>query len=481
VLAGTLLKASDTTTSLKSPLFRFPLRQQFIMSSVKQLAVRGAVWTIASYGLSQVLRLGSNLILTRLLVPEMFGLIGLVYVFITALHLFSDLGIGTSLIQNKRGEEPDFLNTAWTLQVYRGVILWFCTLLMAWPISQLYQQPQFLWLIPVVGLGTVITGFNSTSIFTINRNMDFRKLAIYELSGQLIGIVVMIAWAWFSPTIWAILIGSFASQILQLTLSHYWNSGSPHRFILNQEVVKEIMSFGKWIFVSTALTFFAEQADRLILGKILTLDVLGIYGVALTLADIPRSVTLALSGKVMFPAITKFVEQPREILRAKILKNRQPILIAFAAGLALLVSFGDFAIKILYDDRYIQAAWMLPILALGIWPRVLCNTGIESALFAIGKIQYPAFGQFLRFLWTSIGLWVGFSTAGLPGAIVAVALNDLGFYAAISYGLCREGLNSLVQDLQATILLSVLLAAVLAARYFLGFGLPIDLLLQKYS
>jgi len=451
------------------------------MSSVKQLAVRGAVWTIASYGLSQVLRLGSNLILTRLLVPEMFGLISLVYVFITALHLFSDVGIGTSLIQNKRGEEPDFLNTAWTLQVCRGVILWFCTLLLAWPIAHLYQQPQFLWLIPVVGLGTVISGFNSTSVFTLNRNMAFRPLAIFELSGQLTGIVVMIVWAWFSPTIWAILMGSFASQILQLIWSHYWNSSSPHRFMLNQEVVREILSFGKWIFVSTALTFFAEQADRLILGKILTLDVLGVYGVALTLADIPRSITLALSGKVMFPAITKLADEPREILRAKILKNRQPILIACAAGLALLVSFGDVAIKILYDDRYIQAAWMLPILALGIWPRVLCNTGIESALFAIGKIQYPAFGQFLRFLWTSIGLWVGFSTAGLLGAIVAVALNDIGFYAAISYGLWREGLNCLVQDLQATILLSVLLAAVLSARYYFGFGLPIDLLLQKYS
>ena len=81
----------------------------------------------------------------------------LVYVFITALHLFSDLGIGTSLIQNKRREEPDFLNTAWTLQVCRGVILWFCTLLLAAPIAHLYQQPQFLWLIPVVGLGTVIS------------------------------------------------------------------------------------------------------------------------------------------------------------------------------------------------------------------------------------------------------------------------------------------------------------------------------------
>ena len=447
------------------------------MSSVKQLAVRGAVWTIASYGLSQVLRLGSNLILTRLLVPEMFGLMSLVYVFITALHLFSDLGIGTSLIQNKRGEDPDFINTAWTLQVYRGLILWFCTLLLAWPLAQLYQQPQFLWLIPVVGFGTVISGFNSTSLFTLNRNMAIGKLAIFELSGQALGIAVMIAWAWLSPTIWAILMGSFSSQIMQLVWSHYLHSGPPHRLVWNQEVVKEIFSFGKWIFVSTALTFLAEQADRLILGKLLTFYMLGVYGVALTLADLPRSVTLALSGKVMFPAISKLADEPREILRAKVLKTRQPILIVLAVGLTALVCFGDIAIKIMYDQRYVDATWMLPILALGIWPRVLCNTGNESILFALGKIQYPAFGQFLRFLWTSIGLWVAFSIAGLPGAIVAVALNDLGFYTAISYGLWREGVNCLGQDLQATVLLLALITSVLAARYFLGLGLPIDLLL----
>jgi O-antigen/teichoic acid export membrane protein len=451
------------------------------MSSVKQLAVRGAVWTIASYGLSLVLRLGSNLILTRLLVPEMFGLMTLVYVFITALHLFSDLGIGQTLIQNKRGEEPDFINTAWTLQVYRGLFLWFCTLLLAWPVSHLYQEPQFLWLIPVVGFGTVISGFNSTSLFTLNRNMAFGQLAIYELAGQVVSIVVMIVWAWFSPTIWAILVGSFASQILQLIWSHYLNSGVPNRFVWNQEVVKEIFSFGKWIFVSTALTFFSEQADRLILGKLLTLDMLGVYGVALTLADLPRSVTLTVSMKVLFPAISKLTDQPREKLRATILKNREPLLIVLAVGMTALVSFGDIAIKIMYDERYIDAAWMLPILALGIWPRVLCNTGIEPVLFAIGKIQYPAFGQLVRFVWTSIGLWIGFSTAGLVGAIVAVALNDLCFYVVISYGLCRERVNCLVQDFQATVLLLTLLTSVLTARHLLGFGLPIDLLLKQSS
>jgi O-antigen/teichoic acid export membrane protein len=94
------------------------------MSSLKTLAIRGAIWTIAGYGAGQLLRLGGNLVLTRLLEPKLFGLMTLVFVFITALHLFSDLGIGVSVIQNKRGDDPVFLNTAWTLQVVRGVFLW---------------------------------------------------------------------------------------------------------------------------------------------------------------------------------------------------------------------------------------------------------------------------------------------------------------------------------------------------------------------
>jgi O-antigen/teichoic acid export membrane protein len=112
------------------------------MSSIKKLAIRGAVWTIASYGTSQILRFGSNLILTRLFIPDVFGLMALVYVFISGLHLFSDIGIGTSIIQNKRGDDPVFLNTAWTMQVIRGVGLWICSFLIAWPVAAFYAKPN---------------------------------------------------------------------------------------------------------------------------------------------------------------------------------------------------------------------------------------------------------------------------------------------------------------------------------------------------
>ncbi|MFM6205833.1 oligosaccharide flippase family protein, partial [Planktothrix sp.] len=91
------------------------------MTSLSKKAIQGTIWTLFGYGGSQVLRFGGNLILTRLLVPELFGLMALVNTFITGLNLFSDVGIRPSIIRSQRGDDPEFLNTAWTIQVFRGL------------------------------------------------------------------------------------------------------------------------------------------------------------------------------------------------------------------------------------------------------------------------------------------------------------------------------------------------------------------------
>lgn len=442
-------------------------------SSVNKLAIRGAIWTIAGYGASQVLRFGSNLILTRLLVPELFGLMALVFVFITGLHLFSDLGIGLSVVQNKRGDERAFLNTAWTLQIIRGMLLWLACLVLAYPVSQIYNEPRLIWLVPVVGLTTVISGFNSTALYTLNRHLDIKKIALFEFSGQLLGTIVMVIWAWIQPSIWALVAGSLVTSFYQLFLSHQLGKKSPNRLAWEKQAVQELFSFGVWIFLTTAMTFFGEQADRLILGRLLGFTMLGVYGIAMTFADLPRSVTVALSGKVIMPAISKIADLPRPSVRSKICRKRRPVLIVMAIGIALMATFGDWIIETLYDERYQAAAWMLPILSVGIWPRLLCNTN-EPALFAIGRPQYTAAANLARFTFTAIGIWIGYSLFSLPGAVMGVALNDLCYYLVANYGLWREGLSDIKQDILATGILICALAILLGIRSALGLGLPID-------
>ena len=443
-----------------------------MMSSLtlKKLAIRGTVWTLVGYGASQGLRLGANLCLTRLLVPEMFGLMALVNVFILGLTLFSDIGIAPSVIQHDRGDEPAFLNTAWTIQIIRGWGLWLCCLLLALPVARFYDEPRLSWLIPIVGFTTVISGFNSTALFTLKRRLNLGKLTLFELAIQLCSLTIMLVWAWFHHSIWALIVGNLVSESLKTIVSHRLIPRNHNRLAWEQKAVADILSFGKWIFASTAMTFVAAQADRIILGKLLSFQLLGIYNVALIFAELPKMVMMKIGNQVIFPVISRQADLPRQELRRKILHQRRLILLVAIPLLAILVCFGDFLILGLYDKRYQDAGWMLPILALGIWPNLLTVT-MSPALLAIGQPLYAAWGNFFKFCYMAIALPLGFAWAGVLGAVIVVALNDLPFYLVVNYGLWRERLITLTQDFQTTLLLIACMALILTGRYVAGWGL----------
>ena len=443
------------------------------LQELKKVATKGAYWTIANYGLSQAFRFGSNLILTRLLFPDLFGLMSLVNVIIMGLNLFSDIGVGTSIIRSKRGNDPEFLNSAWTMQVIRGFGIWIVATAIAYPVSKLYESPELVWLIPVIAINSIITGFNSTGLFTSYRNLAVKRLVIQELVTQLISLAVMITWAWLYPSIWALVAGTLLSGLIHMIWSHFLVPGQRSRFHWDKTAAHELFSFGKWIFVSTVLTFLAGQADRVILGKIFSLEMLGVYTIALTLSDVPRQMVAGLSGKVIFPTLSRLAHMPRPEFRQQLLNSRKRILLLLAFGLAIMVSFGDLLILFLYDKRYEQAAWMLPLLAIGVWPNMLSQT-IDQALFAIGKPSYAAMGNFFRFLFNIIGIPLGFLHFGIVGAIIVVAMNDVPFYFVITFGVAREGLSNISQDAKATLIFVASLGILVCGRWLLGFGLPIS-------
>src|SRR5215218_6278937 len=102
-------------------------------------ALVGSAFAIGGHVASQAVRFASNLALQRLLWPEIFGIMALVATFQQGLAMFSDIGIGASIIQHRRGDHPEFLRTAWTLQVIRGMLLWAAAVVVAWPLSRLYN------------------------------------------------------------------------------------------------------------------------------------------------------------------------------------------------------------------------------------------------------------------------------------------------------------------------------------------------------
>src|ERR1700733_1425803 len=121
--------------------------EEFSLAQVRGLessALRGTFWVVIFYGLSMALRLGSSIVLSRLFLPQYFGLMTLVTTVIVGINLFSHVGLQESIIQDPRGDVPVFLRTAWTLQVIRGLGLFLLTIPLAWPVAHFYHEPQFI-------------------------------------------------------------------------------------------------------------------------------------------------------------------------------------------------------------------------------------------------------------------------------------------------------------------------------------------------
>lgn len=440
-------------------------------TSIQEKAKKGAAWVIFGVGASQILRFINNLILARLLAPEFFGLMAIVNTILIGLNLFSDTGLIYNIVQHKDGDKPEFYNTAWTIQVVRGWLLWVICLGIAWPMASFYEEPRLLWLLPVCGLTTVIDGFKSTAIPLLKRNLSLAKETRFDASMLSIAMVFRIVWALISPTIWALVGGQILGSVVKTVRSFWLMPGIKNRITWNRQAARDIFLSGRWIFLSTALTFMANQADRLILGKLLNFELLGIYGIAFIMSDIPRLLITKLGNSIIFPLISIYQEEPRSVLREKILKMRLQILLAAIVTLPFLVTFGDVVIHILYDERYSAAGWMFSVFSLALWPTLLYRIGMPC-LLGIGKPIYGTAGNLVRVIILVFGLPLGFQYLGIPGAVIVAACSDFPVYLVITFGLWREKLGFLIQDIFGTLAYSGLTVLFLFVRSQLGFGFP---------
>src|SRR5437763_480806 len=137
--------------------------------SLKRRVLTASSWTLVGFGASQAIRFGSNLFLTRLLAPDIFGVVAIAIIISIGLEMFSDLGLRPNIIQSKRGDDPDFLNTAWVVQILRGLVLWIGALLIAavivavnsfhiTPPGSVYADSRLPYVLAILSLTVAISG-----------------------------------------------------------------------------------------------------------------------------------------------------------------------------------------------------------------------------------------------------------------------------------------------------------------------------------
>lgn len=401
--------------------------------STRALVVRNGISVLLGHGSSQVIRLVSNLVLTRLLVPDVFGLMALINLLMAGLEMFSDLGIGPCIIQNRKGDDPRFLNTAFTLQIIRGAGLWLATCLIAYPFSLFYNQPQLIALIPVAALVVFINGFASTSIWTLTRQLKLERVVALNVVSSLMGMTVSITWALAAPSAWAIIVGNLVAAGLTSLCSHFLRPEKNH-LDWEKDALQSLRMFGSAIILSSATWFLAGQAERLILGKYVSLAQLGVFSIALLMAESVATALREVINRVIFPTVSNAFRVDRGRALQQYRKVRL-VIVLVAVPMALFLILGSkMIVSILLDKRYAGASWMLQILTIRAVVGIL-NSPNSSLLMSDAKLKYFPVANGVRFLWITIGTIAAFRFSGFVAAVWVLGLAVLPQYAVMLWGI----------------------------------------------
>ncbi len=435
-------------------------------------AVRASIWTLGGYLGAQVLRLGGNVVLAALLAPEAFGLMALVLVFLQGLQLFSDTGLRPAIIHHARGEDPRFLNTAWTIQVGRGLVLYALGAALAAPVAAFYGQPVLLWLLLAAGLSNVFAGLNSTSLITLNRRLVLGKLTIVNLAVRAAQIVVTVIWALVHPSVWALAGGAVAAVALRTVASHtILSDGVRNRLHWDRDSGRMLFSFGKWVFLGTIVGYLATQLDRLVLGKLVTVQELGVYSIATVLAFQSQRVCEELSSQVLLPALASSARRERAGLASAVLRARHAILPAAVVMTVAVALLAPAFFDLLYTAAYRDAAWMAQLLCVPAWFMILSTTA-SKALYAVGDARSVTLAGLVRLVAGGAGCAMGMVWLGLPGFIVGFGLGAAAAQLVVQVLLARAGVGIVRQDVLYTLATAGLVGAGLAAGGLAAAALP---------
>lgn len=407
-------------------------------------ALRVLVWTSLGFAGSQAMRLGGNLLMTRLLLPEYFGVMAIVTAVLVGLQMFSDIGLGPGIVRSSRHGSEDLLNTGWTLQLLRGVLLQLACCLAALPLAHFYNEPSLALLLPVSGVALLITSLAPMQVYTLQRTLSVGRLVGIDLAAQALALMAMLIASRFYHSVWILVLGAVAAAAVKTSVQWLLLPVHRHKLALISRDVQELARFGGWIFVSTLLTFGASSAGSLVLGKLATLEKVGLFAIALALAKVPEMFYDQICSRVLYPVYANLLAKQQGDPVGRILQIRAAIVAGFVPAICLVALFAQPIVRTLFDVRYHGAAWIFQALLLGLVPAVISST--MPYLIARGSSVLSAGFQAARLTGFAVLVSIGYQVGGEDGAILGIAFVPSLLYL-VDYGIQRaNGLSDFRVD-----------------------------------
>jgi O-antigen/teichoic acid export membrane protein len=385
--------------------------------------------------------------------------------------MLTDMGIGASIVQKDHGDSATFLNTAWTVQILRSLLIFVGICALAIPLAKLYSEPLIAAMLPVVGFSGIISGFNSTKLYTAQRNLEAARVTQIEIGTYALGLLCTILLAWLLQSVWALVWGSVITSFLKMSSSHIFLHGIRNKFEWNRDALDQLIVFGRWIMLNSFLTFLSAEGSRLLLGALLDMRQLALYTLASTMSLMLWQAILQLAWRVFFPAYSEVYRGNPKNLMSVLFKSRLAIILPSWLLAVIFVFFGDLIMETLYDARYHGSGAMLELLAAG--TLVSCVWGsYVGILLAVGKVATSTMLIAIQIVCQIAAMLFGYHYWGGAGIVLGVAAANWLMYPVNAFVMSKNGL--LQPKLDLMMLSASVVIVMLAWPHFTAIGYGLD-------
>lgn len=355
------------------------------MTNLRSKTIIAALWSVVGGGGRGVIRFVSNLILTRLLFPEAFGQIATAMVIMTLVQLFSDTGIKTALIQNLRGNTPQFINTAFIISLVRSVVLFVVVLVFVQPLASFYNQPVLKELLLIMSFSFLAEGLLNPALPILIKTLKIQRQVIYSIGSQFAGFIATLVLVYNFRSVNALAVGFLLTSIFRVFFSYIVIPYKPN-LSWDKEAWAELFNFGKYIILNTMIAWAVMNLDRLIIGRVLNMEQAGFYSIAIYIGIFISEVLSQVFAQSYFPAISSLGGDVGKV--QQVYSKTLGVVLSFVIpGIMLIALFSSEIISLLYDPRYQLAGVALFWVALKSMVNVISDVQ-SGTLIALGKPKY---------------------------------------------------------------------------------------------
>lgn len=338
--------------------------------SLRKQATSGLVWTFAQQFGNQIIGFGVSLVLARILLPEEFGLIGMISIFIGIGNTLLNSGLTQSLIRSKELDQEDY-STVFYFNLVASIFMYGLVFILSPYIADFYERDILEGIVKLYSLTFIISAFSAVQLSRLTKNMDFKTQTLIAIPSTIVGGIVGIVMAYKGYGVWSLVwshLVTASGSSIQLWIYSKWTPG----FIFNIAKFKDHFGFGYKLTLSGLLDTIFKNIYLIVIGKYFSAAQVGFYTRAETMKQLPVTNLSNALNKVTYPMFAE-IQDDNVRLKRVYKQLMQMVVFVIAPTLIFLAVLAEPTFRFLFTEKWLPA---VPYF------QILCATGILYPIHA---------------------------------------------------------------------------------------------------